>query len=103
MKTIRSCGFIPLGLVLFSCGERGQAGYETFQTNKGWGYNILADGRVLIHQDAIPGQADTKGFKTKPQAEAMARLVIHKLRKRNGMPSVTNEEVKAVERSSGDE
>lgn len=103
MPTIKPYGFLLLGTMLFSCGEKGQAGYEAFHTSKGWGYNVLVDGRVLIHQETVPGQAGTNGFKTKPQAEAVAKLVMQKMRRGNGMPSVTTEEVESVERSNAAE
>jgi hypothetical protein len=58
--------------------------YRTFQTNTGWGYEILSGKTIIIHQQEIPALPAVKGFEEKSHAEAIARLVIKKIK--NGEP-----------------
>lgn len=58
--------------------------YRTFQTKKGWGYEILSGQTVIIHQQEIPTLPAAKGFEEKRHAEAIAKLVIKKIK--NGEP-----------------
>ena len=51
---------------------------------------------MLIHQPVIPGLPGNKGFKTKPDAEKVAKLVIEKIRKGQMPPTVTTEEMKKL-------
>ena len=59
-----------------------------FKGAGGWGYDILLNDSVFIHQEFIPAIAGKKSFPEKQQAEKMARLIINKIN--NGrLPSVT--------------
>ena len=64
--------------------------------NKTWGYDILVDNRMKIHQPSIPGQPGNEGFKTKEQAEKVARLVIKKMKKGEMPPSIDANELKKL-------
>lgn len=58
-------------------GQSGnQLSYQCFTSGEGWGYDIMAGGKVLIHQSIDPHAAGRKGFATKQAAEADARIVI---------------------------
>lgn len=103
MQTIKPYYFFVAAATFFSCQGKKEVSYETFYTVKGWGYDIRVDSRILIHQESIPGHADTNGFETKGQAAAMAKLVMRKMSGGDGMPSVTTEEVKSIERSNAGE
>ena len=61
--------------------------------NNTWGYNILKDDKLFIHQTSIPGLSGNEGFKSKLDAEKVARLVIEKLEKGEMPPTVTKEEL----------
>lgn len=86
-----ACLFLLMGSAKRTAGLR----HETFQTSGGWGYNILLDKRVIIHQETVPAEATQKGFETKAQAQATAGLVIRKLKQKK-MPSVTTEEMERI-------
>lgn len=50
----------------------------------GWGYDILVNDKILIHQESIPAIKNKRAFATKEQAEQTAALVIKKIK--NGQP-----------------
>ena len=64
--------------------------------NNTWGYDILMDKKLTIHQPNIPGVAGENGFKTKADAENVAKLVVGKMKKGETPPSVTIEEMKKL-------
>ena len=66
-------------------------------TEKTFGYDILADGKLMIHQPTIPGMPGNKGFKSEAAAQKIAVLVIDKIKNGEMPPTVSVEEVKAVE------
>ena len=65
--------------------------------NSTYGYDILLNGRVMIHQPSIPGLPGNEGFRTKETAKKIAGLVIGKIRKNEMPPSVTMREMKELE------
>jgi hypothetical protein len=52
-----------------------------FKTEAGWGYNILVNGKIYIHQQCIPAASSTYGFKSKEEAERVSVLVLQKIEK----------------------
>jgi hypothetical protein len=46
-----------------------------------YGYDVFADGRLMIHQTSIPALPGNEGFKTKEDATKVALLAIDKIRK----------------------
>ncbi len=68
---------------------------ETFQTTRGWGYNITVDGKVYIHQEFIPGLSGKQSFKTKEDALKVGRKVIEKLSS-NQLPTITTDDLKQM-------
>ena len=59
-------------------------------------YDVLADGKILIHQPSKPGLPGNEGFKTKAAAEKVANLIITKIKKGEMPPSVTTDELKKL-------
>ena len=59
-------------------------------------YDVLASGKILIHQPSKPGLPGNEGFKTKADAEKVAKLIITKIKKGEMPPSVTPEELKKL-------
>ena len=49
-------------------------------TDKTWGYDILKNNKLFIHQTTIPGLPGNSGIEKKSDAEKVARLVIEKLK-----------------------
>jgi len=64
--------------------------------NNTWGYDIIKDNKLFIHQTCIPGLPGNEGFKRKSDSEKVAKLVIEKLEKGEMPPSVTLEEMKEL-------
>ncbi|MEI7492496.1 MAG: DUF4907 domain-containing protein [Bacteroidota bacterium] len=64
--------------------------------NKTWCYDIYMDKKLFIHQSSIPGLPGNEGFKTKADAEKIAKLVIDKIKKGEMPPSITIEEMKKL-------
>ncbi len=61
--------------------------------NNTFGYDIFSGKQKMIHQPSIPGMTGNDGFKTKPDAENVAKLVITKIKKGEMPPTVTKEEL----------
>ena len=61
-----------------------------------YGYDVLADGRVVIHQTSVPALPGNEGFKTKEDASKVAALVIGKIRKDEMPPTVSIDEIKKL-------
>jgi hypothetical protein len=64
--------------------------------NNTWGYDILVENKIFIHQPSIPGVNGNEGFKSKLAAQNVANLVITKMKKGEMPPSVTEEEMKKL-------
>jgi hypothetical protein len=64
--------------------------------NNTWGYDILVDKMLKIHQPSIPGLPGNEGFKTKAGAIRVARLVIDKMKNGEMPPAITTEEMKKL-------
>ena len=62
----------------------------------GFGYNIILDNHIFIHQPSIPSIQGNKGFATKEQAERVAQFVIYKLTHNIMPPSVTTKELDSL-------
>ena len=64
--------------------------------NNTFGYEILADNKLLIHQPSIPAMAGNEGFKSREAAENIAKLVIAKIKRGEMPPTVSIEEMKKL-------
>lgn len=62
------------------------------QTPQGWGYDILANGKVFIHQPMIPAIPGKHSFRTKEDALIVGQKVVDRI-KEGKMPMVTAQEV----------
>ncbi|QEC69221.1 DUF4907 domain-containing protein [Panacibacter ginsenosidivorans] len=61
-----------------------------------YGYDVYADGKLLIHQTSIPAMQGNKGFAAKTNAARVAELVIEKLHKGIMPPTITKEELQKL-------
>jgi hypothetical protein len=61
---------------------------EPVQTVYGWGYNIVADGKVHIKQEYMPAAPGKQGFKSAADAMMVGNLVVKKITG-NQMPTIT--------------
>ncbi|MBS1921355.1 MAG: DUF4907 domain-containing protein [Bacteroidetes bacterium] len=69
--------------------------YKTFDQQSGWGYDILVDEKIFIHQDFIPVIAAEKGFRKKEYAEKAASMIIQKLNL-NLLPTLTAIDIRQI-------
>lgn len=61
----------------------------------GWGYDILVNDQLLIHQVSIPAIGGDRGFDTKEQAWQAASLIINKIE--NGQePTLTTFDLRKI-------
>lgn len=68
---------------------------KAIRTAGGWGYEILTDGKVYIHQEFVPAVEGKKSFKTENDALFVANKAMEKLVKGKGkLPVITVEELK---------
>jgi len=68
---------------------------EAIQSSFGWGYNIIADKKIYIHQEFIPAIPGKHGFKSKEDALLVGRKVIEKISS-NQLPTITMEDLKEL-------
>ncbi len=62
--------------------KRASIRYSIIPVNAGWGYNIIKNDSVYIHQPFIPTIAGSKVFITKTDAANVAALVVQKLKQK---------------------
>jgi hypothetical protein len=59
----------------------------------GWGYDILINGQLYIHQPNIPAVMGNNGFSSEEKAREAGELIISKIRNNILPPAVTVEEL----------
>ena len=64
--------------------------------NNTFGYSIYINNKLKVYQPNIPGLPGNNGFKTKDDADKVARLVVDKIKKGETPPSVTPDELKKL-------
>lgn len=70
---------------------------RAFHTSQGWGYEILHNKKVYIHQQIIPAIQGQKYFVSKEEAEKVAALLIKKMQeKTTNFPEITIEEIDSL-------
>ncbi len=98
------------GLIIIAAGALLYTGYRSrvkwkkehvlvelrpIQTPKGWGYDILTDGRIFLHQTMIPAIQGDFAFRTKEDALAVGRKVVDRIMA-GKVPMVTAKEVQEM-------
>lgn len=61
-----------------------------------FGYEILADGKLLVRQTNIPGQPGNMGCASQADAEKLAAFVAAKVKRGEMPPTVTKEELEGL-------
>ena len=94
--------FIALFVLNFSCNNsnkkiKGLHKLEIFpiQISGGWGYNILLDDKIYIHQEFIPSIEGIKAFASKEDALKTANVVVQKLVK-GEVPAITKKDLDSL-------
>lgn len=103
MKTTKTDWFIlsvffcaaVLIFILMSRQQDYSLSYRLIEGKAGWGYDIVAQGHIIIHQEIIPGNSSQQGFPLPSQAESTARLLISKIKK-GRQPVLTNFELSEI-------
>ena len=68
---------------------------RVFKVANGWGYDILVNDSILIHQESVPSIQRQQAFAKKDQAEKTAQLIIKKLE--DGLhPSLTKFDLEKI-------
>jgi hypothetical protein len=92
---------ISTGILVYTFSKRttkksSRLSSVVFSGLNGWGYDILVDDSVFIHQESIPAIGNRKGFPEKEQAEKAARLVLKKLENNEGLPTLSRFELEEI-------
>lgn len=64
--------------------------------NGTFGYDILSNGKLFIHQTNLPGQPGNEGCKTKADAVKLAEFVMKKVQGGEMPPSITGDDLKTL-------
>lgn len=71
--------------------------HKTLQNPDGtWGYDLLGDGRLLVHQPNIPALPGNAGFATEAQAARVAQAALQKIKNGESLPTLSAEEVRGL-------
>ena len=54
--------------------------YTTYKTEMGWGYDILVNKKLFIHQAFIPAVQGHYGFDSEQHAELVAKAILQKMK-----------------------
>jgi hypothetical protein len=68
---------------------------EPVQTKYGWGYNVLADGKIYVKQEFMPAVPGNVGFKTAADAQLVGNMVVKKITN-NILPTITLRELDSL-------
>jgi hypothetical protein len=64
--------------------------------NDTYGYNILMDGRIIVHQPSVPARPGVEGFRTVEAAQLVGEFVLQKIRHNSFPPSVSVSELDSL-------
>lgn len=71
--------------------------YKVFQSlDSSWGFDLIDNGKILIHQSIKPALSGNKGFSKNEYAEEAAQLMIKKMENGIMPPSLSADEVKTI-------
>jgi hypothetical protein len=73
---------------------------KTFSENDEWGYDILINDKMYIHQPHIPAVSGNNGFATEAVAKKTGEFVAFKIRNHIMPPSVTPHELDSLQITS---
>jgi hypothetical protein len=68
---------------------------SVFLSMNGYGYDIIINGAVMIHQARIPGIAGTSGFASREDAQKIAHLAIRKIKGNQFPPAISLQELQS--------
>ncbi|WP_128544344.1 DUF4907 domain-containing protein [Larkinella soli] len=88
-------GLLGFGIIFAYLRHQREPLYQLriFPASGGWGYDILANGSTLIHQETIPGETGRRNFRNVEQARRVGKIVIMKLQQGQFPPTVSRQEL----------
>jgi hypothetical protein len=98
IRLVLFLGLIGLATLTVYRLYHGQPQYQVqvFATPTGWGYDILNNGKLFIHQPTIPGQSGIVGFASQEQARRVGERMARKLQETKALPTLTNDELRQL-------
>ncbi len=76
---------------------KAELAFRVIQVDRGFGYDIYANGKMLVHQPHIPGIAGDVAFASKQDATKVAELVVKKLKNGELPPVVSEQELRRLQ------
>ena len=67
-------------------------GLHAIKIADGWGYEVLVDKKIYIHQDCIPAISSFKRFSSEAEALQIGQKVVEKI-KQGHKPSITEQDL----------
>ena len=97
-RILRPLVILLVGLAVVTIGYRyvshqNRYQLQVFSSPTGWGYAVVNNGKTLIYQPTVPGQAGNKGFANEALARRVGERIITKLRQGQFPPTITPEEL----------
>lgn len=86
--------FLAFSLSIVSCNS-GKLDIKVFKSEKGFGYDILENNRIYIHQPFIPVYQNSVPFPNYKSAHNTGKLVIKKLKQKKS-PSLNSVEISEI-------
>jgi len=68
-------------------GEWVSLKYTTYHTPLGWGYDVLVNDTLFIHQQQMPAVEGKRGFATHEEAASVAELIIYRMKNKQ-LPTI---------------
>jgi hypothetical protein len=94
-----AAGMLLTGSAIIFSKKNQQAGSDLLPVDlralkmaDGWGYEVLVDKKVFIHQDCIPAISAFKKFNSESEALLIGNKVVDKI-KHGHKPAITQEEI----------
>lgn len=69
---------------------------KVFENSHGWGYEIIVNQKIYIHQEHIPAINELKGFSSADDAKRVANFAIKKMLKTQKLPSIKYHELDSL-------
>lgn len=69
--------------------------YQCYNNGQGWGYDVLQNNKVIVHQPFIPGTSGTAGYSNQQQAQLAAQFVIENIKSGQSL-SLTHQQLQQI-------
>lgn len=69
---------------------------ETYETEKGWGYDIFMGDKNYIHQEVIPDSVSSKGFQSEEDARKIGEFLVYQMRNGIYPPEISGKQIDSL-------